>query len=67
MWHVSPCSGVATLRTAIHLLLTLLTYLCRRLLTATAVQARRNVFVIGGYKFVRTLYSLVVKVVFLIF
>ena len=28
MWHVSSCSGVATLRTAIHLLLTyLLTYL----------------------------------------
>jgi len=28
MWHVSSCSGVATLRTAIHLLLTyLLPYL----------------------------------------
>jgi len=28
MWHVSSCSGVATLRTAIHLLLTyLLTYM----------------------------------------
>ena len=30
-------------------------------------QARRNVFVSGGYKFVRTLYSLVVKVVCLKF
>jgi len=27
MWHVSSRSGVATLRTAIHLLLTFLTYL----------------------------------------
>ena len=29
----------------------------------TSLQARRNVFVSGGYKFVRTLYNLVVKVV----
>ena len=27
MWHVSSCSGVATLRTAIHLLLTNTAYL----------------------------------------
>jgi len=31
------------------------------------VQARKNVFVSGGYKFVRTLYNLVVKVVCLKF
>ena len=32
VWHVSSCSGVATLRTAIHLLLTyLLTYLLPRM------------------------------------
>jgi len=30
---------------------------------ATKIQARRSVFVSGGYKFVRTLYNLVVKVV----
>ena len=36
MWHVSSRSGVATLRTAIHLLLTyLLTYLLSTLLHVT--------------------------------
>ena len=36
MWHVSSGSGVATLRTAIHLLLTyLLTYLQSRTQRAT--------------------------------
>jgi len=35
--------------------------------TGTQHQARRNIFVSGGYKFVRTLYNLVVKVVCLKF
>jgi len=38
MWHVSSRSGVATLRTAIHLLLTyLLTYFTRRPITVAVI------------------------------
>jgi len=43
IWHVSSCSGVATLRTAIHLLLTyLLTYLLTDLLTKVAQLSPRD-------------------------
>ena len=47
MWHVSSRSGVATLRTAIHLLLTyLLTYRCRVVpgLTACSLAVVREMF-----------------------
>jgi len=40
MWHVSSRSGVATLRTAIHLLL-LLTYLPNGISIGSAVLARK--------------------------
>ena len=40
MWHVSSCSGVATLRTAIHLLLTYL--LTSYLLTVDYIMVRQE-------------------------
>jgi len=47
MWHVSSRSGVATLRTAIHLLLTYLlsTTLCSRVSTSCYLSLSDNRFV----------------------